>query len=1072
VLEGTVTDPSDAVIPNARVEVENVGTGTSRTVETSASGYYRVGSLPPGNFTMRVSAEGFQTSVHEDVVLEGTQIKTLNVQLQVGTAATTVSVVGEVPLVETGEATVSGHIEEKEVADLPLVGRNFITLVVLTPGVVGLPSGGGQAYAQASGDIFSAEYGVNLNANGQRAESNSFLVDSASVNGSPRGGVINYNPNADSVQELRVSVNNFSAEYGRNSSALVNVITKSGTNDLHGTVGWFHTNNKLQSRNIFQQKVPVFRRNEANWSLGGPIIKNRTFAFGSMDILRSGVGAGFASSAVTPEFIDLAKQRFASNIGTSIMDQFPSQLVRSGTGLVAGQINGDVSDASGCSSLPAGATSPVMTPLGEMPCNFPVTFNGTFAQTLPRDGLQWNVRIDHNFNDGNDRIYGSSARTTNKLVLFDSPSVYPAFTVLQDQYTYYFNLHHTHLFSPTLLNEFSFSFTRAWGDAPLNHGEIPQITVPGIATYGQGFSDAIFIQNNQEWDNVTSWNRGSHSFKFGGIYQCGSGCPGAGALFHAVGERPYYDFNNLFDFVLDDPFAQSNIGFNPQTGESTGLDFRPVFKTLGFFVNDDWKVHPNLTVSWGLRWETFLNPTDLDDIFVGAVFRGGSNWFERVGDMAVEQKRPQDGSDWNNFAPRVGIAWDPTGKGRMSIRAGLGFFYDRPAGQFFADAQTSLPVYAIAAVNKQTAAKPVYGLSRTTESPWDFPRPPISGELDERNGLVGVPTGIQIWDPNLKTQYATNWFFGIQKSLGTDWALEANYMGSRGNKLYQSYDVNRVPGDLFDGSLDRNNPSFGEIGYGVGNGKSFYHGANFSVKKRFSHGLHFQGAYTVGKAIDTASSFGLGLPMVDIFNLNLNRGRSDFDIRQKYAMSILYDIPSPFASGPGKAILGGWQIGTITILQSGPPFDVRCFAPFDAVRDANGNVTGNTGCDFNADGFNTDFLNVPSYGYETSTDRQAYLSGLFKVADFGHPGLGQPGNLARNGFTGPGFANTDLNVTRRFPLPMLGENGNLDFRFEVFNVANRVNLGLPNGNIQSSNFGRSTSSFGSRNIQFGLKVIF
>jgi hypothetical protein len=1072
VLEGTITDPSDAVIPGAQVVVENVDTGTSRNVETSASGYYRVASLPPGAFNVRVSAEGFQTSVQEGITLQGTQVKTINIKLEVGQAATTVSVVGDTPLVETGEATVSGHIEEREVADLPLVGRNFITLVVLTPGVTGLPSGGGQAYAQASGDIFSSEYGVNLNANGQRAESNSFLVDSASVNGSPRGGVINYNPNADSVQELRVSVNNFSAEYGRNSSALVNVITKSGTNDLHGTLGWFHTNNKLTARNVFQRDVPVFRRNEVNWSAGGPIIKNRTFAFGSMDILRSGVGAGFSSSAVTPEFVSLASQRAPDSIGTFIMNEFPNQLVRTGTGLVAGQVNGDVDDAAGCNSLPGGSTSPVATPLGEMPCDFPVTFNGTFAQTLPRDGLQWNVRVDHNFNDGNDRIYGSTARTTNDLVLFGAPSIYPAFTAMQFQYTYYFNLHHTHIFSPNVLNEHSFSFTRAWGDAPLNRGEIPAISVPGVAGYGQGFSDAIFIQNNFEWDNVTSWNKGSHSFKFGGIYQCGSGCPGAGALFAAVGERPNYGFNNLFDFVLDDPFSQGNIGFNPQTGESTGIDFRPVFKNFGFFINDDWKVRPNLTISWGVRWETFLNPSDHDDIFVGSNFRGGSNWFERIGDVGVLQKRPLDANDWNNFAPRFGIAWDPTGQGTMSIRAGLGIFYDRAAGQFFRDAQTSLPVYAVAAVNQQTAAQPVFGLSRTNESPWDFPRPEIPGGLDERNGLIGVPTDIQIWQPDLKTQYSANWFFGIQKSLGNDWAVEANYMGSRGNKLYQSYDVNRVPGDLFDGSLDRNNPSFGQIGYGVSNGKSFYHGANFSVKKRYSYGLHFQGAYTVGKAIDYASTFGLGLAMFDIFNLELNRGRADFDIRQKYAMSILYDIPSPVSGGAGKAILGGWQLGAVTILQTGTPYDVRCTNNFEPVRDAGGNLTGNSGCDFNADGFTQEMLNVPSFGYETSTDRQSYLSGLFRVADFGRPGLGQSGNQARNGFTGPGFAGTDLNVTRKFAAPFFGEAGRIDFRFEVFNLFNRVNLGEPNGNIQSSNFGRSTSAFGSRNIQFGLKIVF
>ena len=255
-----------------------------------------VASLPPGQFTIRVSVQGFDTAVFERVLLENDQTKTFNIQMKIGAATTQVNVVGEVPLVETGEAKISGHIQEVQVSQLPLVGRNFMTLVVLTPGVTGLPSGGGQAYAQATGDVFSAEYGVNLNANGQRAESNNFSVDNASVNGSPRGGVSNFSPSADAVQELRVSVNNFSAEYGRNSSAAVNVITKSGTNSFHGTAGWYHTDNVLTGRNsIFQPKVPVFRRNEANATFGGPILKNKLFFFGSVDVLRSGVGAGFSS---------------------------------------------------------------------------------------------------------------------------------------------------------------------------------------------------------------------------------------------------------------------------------------------------------------------------------------------------------------------------------------------------------------------------------------------------------------------------------------------------------------------------------------------------------------------------------------------------------------------------------------------------------------------------------------------------------------------------------------------------------------------------------------------------------
>jgi len=365
-IEGTVTDPNGSVVPKAAVTIKSPSTGIERTVETSDSGYFRISSLPAATFTIIIKATGFKTT-QKEITLEVAQIRTLNFAMEVGAQTAEVLVTTEAPQIESAQASVSNQIDPKRVANLPLVGRNFYTLVVLTPGVTGLPSGGGQAYAQATGDIFSAEYGVNLNGNGQRAESNGFLVDSANVGATPRGGVTNVNPAADTVQELRVSVNNFSAEYGRNSSVLVNVVTKGGTNDYHGTIGWFHTNNRLQARTFTQTgKVPVFRRNEANWTFGGPIVKNKTHAFGSMDILRSGVGAGFSTNTVTQDFIDLMKQRFPNRISTFVMSTFRDQLQNSTVVLTAGQVAG-----ASCT----GAT-PITTPLGQMPCNFPMTKRG------------------------------------------------------------------------------------------------------------------------------------------------------------------------------------------------------------------------------------------------------------------------------------------------------------------------------------------------------------------------------------------------------------------------------------------------------------------------------------------------------------------------------------------------------------------------------------------------------------------------------------------------------------------------------------------------------------------------
>jgi Carboxypeptidase regulatory-like domain len=1067
-IEGTVTDPNGSVVPKAAVTIKSSSTGIERTVETSDSGYFRITSLPASSFTIIIKAGGFKTT-QKEITLEVAQIRTLNIALEVGAQTAEVIVTTEAPQIESAQASVSNQIDQKRVADLPLVGRNFYTLVVLTPGVTGLPSGGGQAYAQATGDIFSAEYGVNLNGNGQRAESNGFLVDSANVGATPRGGVTNMNPAADTVQELRVSVNNYSSEYGRNSSVLVNVVTKSGTNDYHGAVGWFHTNNRLQARTFTQTKVPVFRRNEASWTFGGPIIKNKTHFFGGMDILRSGVGTGFQASTVTQNFIDLTKARFPSNISTFVMSTFKDQLQATRVEQTAGQI---------AKSTCTGST-PITTRLGQIPCDFPMTRTGSFEQTLPRDGIQWNARVDHQFNGGKDRIYGNFYRTTNQLVTFGTPSVYPDFTTIQPQYTNYGNLSHTHIFSPNLLNEMAFGATRAWGEAPLAHGEIPLLNVPGIASYGTGFSDATFIQNNFEWRDMMSYNRGSHSFKFGFRYAKDDAWKG-GAKFSNVFTRPQFTFNDLFDFAADDPFSESNIGFNPKTGENKGVDFRPYFPSLGIFFNDDWKARPNLTITIGLRWEAFYAPGDYDNFFTKMEFQGGNTFEERIANAASINKPPLNGTDLNNFAPRIGIAWDPTREGKMSIRAGVGVFYDRFAGQFFHDAQTFAPVFGLATARKDTApVVPVYGLSATKQSPWQFPViPNLRVGLDPKGGLLGVADELSNADPDMRTQYSINWSLAIQYAVARDYVVEAAYIGSVGRKLYQEYDVNRVNGDLLDGRLDRLNTNFGVIGYAQANGSSSYHGGTVSVKKRFSQGLDFQAGYTFGKAIDTASSFGRGLNIFDPLRLFLNRGRADFDVRHKVASSVVYEIPKPKFMGK---VFGGWQLGAVTILQSGPPFSVNCGQPFQPIRenpnDPNSRIIGNSGCDFNADGRSGDPLNVAAFGNtKTGLNRSDYMfpNRIFQVSDFPKPGVGQLGNLGRNTFLSPGYANTDFILTKKTKIPwFIGKEGaNLHFRTEFFNLFNRVNLDRPVGDTNSSAFGRSTRAFGARNVQFGLKIEF
>ncbi len=451
----------------------------------------------------------------------------------------------------------SGLIEENQVKELPLIGRNFFNLVVLTPGVTGRATGGGQAYAQSNADLYNNEFGVNMNANGARTESNNFLIDSSTVSSSQRSGVVNINPNAESVSEVRVSVNNFTAEYGRNGSVLVNVITKSGTNTLHGSAGYYFSNDALQEKNYFQERTtgfthPDFGRHEVSWGVGGPVAKDRTFFFTSGDVLRSDVAISRASAIITPEFTRFMEQNRPNNVSTYILSNFPASFAPDRNFRTAGQLL-----SSSCTG-----SALINSSVGQIPCNLPVTGEGTWNETSPRNGLQWTARVDHNFNEGRDRLYGSFNRTTTEKVGFGEPSVYPAFTAPSPTNSMHFNTNWTKVLSPSMVNEASFSWVRPWGELTNPRPDVPGITVTGIVGYQAGFGPNEFVQNSFEWRDVVTWTRGSHSLKMGGAYTREHADNEASRTYN----RPTYGFNSVFDFGADAPFSQSNLAIDPAHG--------------------------------------------------------------------------------------------------------------------------------------------------------------------------------------------------------------------------------------------------------------------------------------------------------------------------------------------------------------------------------------------------------------------------------------------------------------------------------------------------------------------------
>jgi hypothetical protein len=1067
-IEGTIVDASGGVVPGATVTLTNQDTGVVQTGRTSDAGYYRFPSLGSGTYSIRVTLQGFKTVIQDGVRLQAAETRTINLTLGVGEAAEEVTVQAAQPLIETSQGRVSGVIEAAQVQNLPLAGRNFFSLVVLTPGVLGRATGGTQAYAQSSSDLYSNEFGVNMNANGARTESNNFLIDSSTVSSSQRSGVVNINPNTESVEEVRVSVNNFSAEHGRNGSVLVNIVTKSGTNSLRGGASYYYTNNDLQARNLFERTTPDFSRNEASWGLGGPIARDRTFFFASGDVLRSEVAISADRTVITPDFARFMQQARPNHVSTYIMNTFPASFTPDRSIRTAGSLL-----ASSCSGGEL-----INSSVGPIPCNLPVTGVGTWNDVSPRNGLQWTARVDHNFNGGKDRLYGSINRTTTDKVGFGEPSVYPAFTAPSPTNSMHVNTNYTKVLSPTLLNEASFSWVRPWGELTNPFPEVPGITVGGLTGYQQGFGPNEFVQNSFEWRDVVTWTRGSHSMKVGGAYTREHADNDSSRTYN----RPTYDFNNVFDFAADAPRAQANLAIEPSTGAGvTRLTRFHRTQSVSAFVQDDWKARPNLTLNFGVRYEAFLNIYDSSGDMANIIMGSGGELRTRLqGAHVLERHYYLEDGLWSGgqhtFAPRVSFAWDPTNEGRMSVRGGLGRSYDRMSNQIWDSEHLNLPGFAITtALASDPAVRPVFGLGRNREMPYDYPRPSgLTGGLNQYGGLINGRGLVHVVDPEFEDMYLDNWFLGLQRSLGRTVAVEADYIGSRGSNAYRKFDINRFNGDMLDGRFDGILPGFAAINYTESTDGSLFNGGTLAMKMNGAT-VKFGAAYTFGKATDRSSSFSAAARPDAYGPPDQDKGPADFDVRQKLALWANWMVPSP-EGGIAKVLGSGWQVAGVMVAQTGTPFSVVCTGRgFIATRDAAGNIIGNSGCDFNADNFTgNDRPNVPSFGDTRSgLSNDDFINGIFTAADFPIPAPGVPGALGRNTFRGPRYLNVDLMVGRVVRTPWINATGaDLQLRLETFNLFNILNLNNPDNNMINSTFGRSVSAQPGRIVQFSTRFSF
>ena len=1044
-LKGSVRDPSNAAVQGGAVTAVNRGTGQRRAALTDATGSFSMPGMTPGSYTLTTRAEGFKTYEEMNLRLNTGEVRDVSIHLQVGQVEERVEVTaGFAQSAVKSEARLSENFSQSLLIELPVPQRDVFGVLKLNAGATAIP-GAASSTRMANSPVITV--------NGNRYRGNEYVLDGA-INVNPNNtGEPAIVPTLDSVEEVQVQTGNFSGEFGRGNGSVVNMRTKSGTNEIHGRIWSYHRNTALNARNFFAPARPQLVYNQYGGNVGGPLIKNRTFYFASFEGTRNAVGTAQVFQVETPEFRNYVRGANPNGIASRLLRDFPAPvpLPGSGTRQYADQVD-------------------LMTPAGLIPA-----LGRTSA--ILKDNLrfnQWMGRADHSFHEGRDRLtfrWIGEDQANNGGTASSRSVLGRAIRGSRGRYAGNFgngNLGYTKVYT-RLVNDTRFSFQTIRTLTGNSNALIPEINVTGLAApFGDVFSNETRLRT-YEFRNTTSVQMGRHLLRFGGEFRrifkgLSLGTPTAGT----------FNFNNLIDFANDRPFRQT-LTVNPHTGRPTNFPRYFLLREFGLFVQDDWKPAPKLSVNLGLRYNYFGDPQERNGILSSIVFGGGDNYFERLANASLTRVdrlyRPQR----LNFAPRGGIAYDLAGDGNTMLRAGGGLAFQPHHGQSIGGAR-ALPPDAL-----QGILQPNVGIGTNIRYGIPIPFNPEFGTGLNQNGGVITPAGAPrirptgfVVNPDMKTQYSINWFANVQRRLPGSWVGEIGYVATRGVNLERIDDVNRFAGDLLDGREDRINPNFGPLLL-VSNGvTSSYHGMTLELRRPMARGLSLQANYRWSKWLDTSSDTSTGQfadnaepgkGAQDVSRLGLERARSMFDIPHRFTGMLIW-APTLAVSGKvWKQLANGWQIATILGAQSGRPFSVWTNASFQA------------GGDFNADGGGGavgggfyDRPDVPVPGVIRGYGKQEFLSGLFQVGDFPKPLRGSNGALGRNTFRGPRQFTNDLALTRSFKL---GDSKALQFRAEAFNLLNTLGLALPNSDLSIPGaFGKSTTAFDPRQIQLGLRLQF
>lgn len=1063
-LEGRITDPSKRAVADVQVRVTEAATGYMQTQKSSASGSFRF-SVPVGEYTLTVAAQHFGRYTRTGIGLNISQTVRIDVPLTLVRETDTVTVDSESPLLDRSSNEIGNVVTSRELVDLPLDGRNFTQLGLLQPGVAPITAGlfaaggslrGGQAYA----------------VNGQRPESNNYLLDGVTNVNRVDGGYALRTP-VDAIQEFRILTQTAPAEYGGTSGATTTVVTRSGTNAIHGVLYEFLRNDALDARNFFASQVEPLKQNQFGGTIGGPLRKNKDFAFGFYEGFRN--VQGVTQSATVPS--DAERRGDFSGLRDP-QTGAPQPLINYFTGQPFPQ-----------NQVPMQAINPVALKLVQF---YPHANAGPnlFVTTENRRNQtdQGGLRYDHLFREADQFAFRyAQSSSTNVDPLSVAGANVPGFPVGEDIRTHSASVSETHVFGGSAVNIFRAGFFRNGfnTDKPLNRTSArslgfnydsslagaagtPFFIVSGYASVGDPITGPReTTQNTYEVHDSFAKTSGSHSVKLGLEFRRNQI-----NLTEGIAANGFFVFA---PFPASDAFASFLLGF-PVVFFQGGGDFNRGLRNVDMatYAQDEWRLTPHLTVNYGLRWEVSTPFTEVRNRLnswspgkQSTVYPNAPNGILFPGDPGVP-----DGIApvyWKALMPRLGLAWDPTGSGKTSIRAAYGIFYDSFTNGVGGPLQAPL------------SAVP-WTQARQLSAPIDF-TDPWHGQNPFSANSFPQPTTILTIENGARPAYAQNWNFSVQRSLASEFLLDLRYIGNKGTRLPRFVEANPAiygSGATSDNADQRRRYAgchgsqgpcdFASVGLITNSTNSTYHAAQAALSRRFSNGLGFLASYTYSKTLDYVSTFNVSgsAPRLvagendlaqNPFDLKAEHGPSILDARHRFVLSGTYAFPTPRSlNALLKTALAGWQMNTIANFSSGTPFTVYDSANV-ALQGTSPEITG-----FYSSRPN--LVENPNNGPHTP-DRWVSRSAFQRL----NPATqaGQFGNEGRNAIRGPGVRNVDLSLFKSF---VIAESAKLQFRVECFNVANHANFGLPENDLASPNFGRVLEASSPRVIQFGVKLVY